>query len=84
MMCERFGMAVRREDAVRTSFGDRLEQRRPVGVIREDEAAVVRALTPDAAHPHEPGGEGVGMRAEPPHPRRAARRQWRQYELTGK
>ena len=54
---------------------NRVEQRGPVGVVREDEAAIVGALPADAAHAHQSGGERVRDVAQPPHPRRAARRE---------
>ena len=46
---ERLGVAVRREYAAGAGVGDRLEQRRPVGVIGQHEPAVEGALAADAA-----------------------------------
>ncbi len=74
-------MTVRGEDARRAGLGDGREQCGPIGVIGEDEPAIVRALTTDAADAHQAGGERVGEVAEPPHPGCAARRQRRQHEL---
>ena len=69
---ERFGVAVRGQHAAGAGLGDRLEQRRPVGMIGQHEAAVERALPADAADAHQARDEAVGDIAEPPHPRRAA------------
>jgi hypothetical protein len=74
-------MPVRRQHARGAGLADRVEQRRPVRVIGEHEAAIERALTPDAPHPHQSGNERIGDRPEPPHPRRATCGERREDEL---
>src|SRR5689334_25337278 len=65
---ERLSVTVRREHACGACFLDRGEKRRPVGMIREHEAAVVSALTTNAPDAHEAGCERVGDIAQPAHP----------------
>src|SRR5580765_3603891 len=50
---ERFGVTVRREDAVGSAFVDGLQECRPVGVIGEHEPPVVPALPADASDAHQ-------------------------------
>ena len=68
------------EDAGGAGFGDRRQQRGPVGVIGQDEAAIERTLAADAADAHQARRERVRGARQPLHPARAARRERRQYQ----
>ena len=71
---------MRDEDARGAGLRDRRQQRRPVGVVGQDEAAIERALPPHAAHAHQARGERHGCVRQPLHPRRASRRQGGEHE----
>src|SRR5439155_3240238 len=60
---------------------DRAEERRPVGVVGEDEAAVVSLAPARAAYPHPARGECYLPLPEPPHPRRPSRRERGEHQL---
>ena len=74
-------MAVRGEDAGGAALGDGREQGRPVGVVREHEPAIERALPPTPRTRIRPEAKASEWIAEPAHPRRAAGRERRQHEL---
>src|SRR5438128_2326132 len=67
------GMPMRQQDAACARFAKRAQQRRPVGMVGQNETAVVAAAPPVAAHAHPARAEAAAVLAEAADPRRTGR-----------